>query len=185
MDANLKRVFKFFWAWDMEKEEDWLNEMSKKGYKLEKARLAVFTFRKAEKDDYIYKLSYKRVRGAKRQEYNQLFKDFGWEYVTYCNCWNYFRKKASDSNEEIYTDNESRAEIFKTLLIFIVLMTIVCVPMSVINLGYITYDVLENGMNKFYYYLTDVFIYIFDIALYTFATVKLTKKYKSLKRDIL
>lgn len=182
MDNNLKRVYKFFWAWDMEKEEEWLNEMSRKGYKLIKAKLGLFTFKK-EETDYIYKLSYKRLKGARKREYNQLFEDFGWEYVTSCNNWNYFRKKASEENTEIYTDDESKAEIFKILLRFIGLLTIVFVPFALISLVVITYDLLENGMNKLPIYLFDILIYLFDILFYIFATVKLTKKYKSLKRE--
>lgn len=32
----MKRVFKIFWAWNYEKEEKWLNDMSRQGWQLQK-----------------------------------------------------------------------------------------------------------------------------------------------------
>jgi len=34
---EIKKVFRWFWVWDFEKEERWLNEMAAQGWALKKA----------------------------------------------------------------------------------------------------------------------------------------------------
>ena len=43
--SELKKVRKWFWVWEHEKEELWLNEMALSGWVLEKVGFGVFWFR--------------------------------------------------------------------------------------------------------------------------------------------
>ena len=41
---NRKTIRKWFWVWDFEKEEDWLNEMAMNGWVLESVGFASYHF---------------------------------------------------------------------------------------------------------------------------------------------
>jgi hypothetical protein len=82
MAKNIFTKFRWFWAWQDEKEEAWLGKMSKQGYHLSSINFPGFySFGKGEPREYIYRLDYQTFRKKDRQEYLQLFKDAGWEYL--------------------------------------------------------------------------------------------------------
>ena len=48
-----------------------------------------------------------------------MFNDYGWEYIQDMNEYSYFRKKASETNEEenhIFCDNESKMDMLKRII---------------------------------------------------------------------
>ncbi|MCI0519408.1 MAG: DUF2812 domain-containing protein, partial [Chloroflexi bacterium] len=112
MNAETRKVFKWFWAWDDEKEEAWLREMAVNGWRLTAPELpASYTFKKAEPQDMVYRLDFFRGGKTSHAEYLQLFLDAGWEYVGDMSGWNYFRTPAQgDQAPEIYTDNEGKIQ---------------------------------------------------------------------------
>jgi hypothetical protein len=124
--------FKWFWAWQDEKEEAWLRAMSQQGWHLVSARpFGVYYFRGGDKSDYVYRLDYQTNRKDKGN-YLQLFQDAGWEYIGEMSGWQYFRKRAeSRESPEIYTDVESKITKYKRLLgyllIFLPIYTVVFV----------------------------------------------------------
>ncbi len=51
--------FKWFWAWQDEKEESWLRTMSQQGWHLVSARpFGVYYFRGGDKSDFVYRLDF-------------------------------------------------------------------------------------------------------------------------------
>ena len=52
--------FKWFWAWQDEKEENWLRGMSQQGWHLLSAKpFGFYNFESGEKKDFVYRLDYK------------------------------------------------------------------------------------------------------------------------------
>lgn len=118
-NPELKKVIKLFTVDDFEKEEEYLREMSLKGWHvLSVTRPGVYTFVKGEQKEYFYKLDYKSNQ-EDFETYKQLFIDAGWEYVIefnglYKGKWHYFRKEFIDGEiPDIFSDNESKIELYK------------------------------------------------------------------------
>ena len=85
-------------------------KMHKKGWKFVKVSLGgLYGFEACEPEDVVYQLDY-NPDGVKHQnEYLQMFKDCGWEYMQDFVGYSYFRKPVSemDGDESIFCDDES------------------------------------------------------------------------------
>ncbi|NLM97320.1 MAG: DUF2812 domain-containing protein [Halanaerobiaceae bacterium] len=104
MSSKIKRVLKPTPAWEEEKEEKWLREMSKEGWHLKKCTLGLYTFERAEPADYIYKYDYTGCMNIDKEEYLSIFRDAGWEHVTENAGWHCFRAKADNCRyPDLYT----------------------------------------------------------------------------------
>ena len=54
--SETKTLHKWFWVWEFEKEERWLNEMAQEGWALKKASFCTFVFEKTEPGEYIIRV---------------------------------------------------------------------------------------------------------------------------------
>lgn len=118
MNAKIVKKSKWFWAWQDEKEEDWLREMSKQGYHLNKpVFFGSYEFDLGEPADYIYRLDFNASSNKDLDTYLQLFDDAGWEYLGNLGGWQYFRIKAiAGERPEIFSDNESKIQKYQRLI---------------------------------------------------------------------
>ncbi len=127
-NRRFKTVSRIFFAWQAEKEENWLNEMSKKGWHLDNTGFITYTFRKGESEDIIYRLDFKIIRNENIDDYITLFEDAGWEYISKMGPWYYFRTEAKkDKNQELYSDNTSKIRMYNSLRW---LLIILCAPVA-------------------------------------------------------
>ena len=131
---NRKTMIRFFTVADYEEEEIWLRGQHKNGWKLSKTiPPCFFIFEKCQPEDVIYRLDYKNK--SETNDYFQIFKDYGWEYIGQCVGWLYFRKPLSETDceqdREIFSDSESRIHmidhVIKTRLLPIFIIYLVCV----------------------------------------------------------
>lgn len=114
---------RWFWAWDDEKEENWLRQMAQDGWHLISPNpFGSYTFESGEPNDVIYRLDY--ISGSTdKAEYFQLFRDAGWEHIDEMGGWQYFRKEYVDGEiYEIFSDNESKAKKYERVLLFLVIL---------------------------------------------------------------
>ena len=120
---NTVTKFKWFWAWQDEKEEAWLAEMAKEGYHLENISLpGQYSFRKGEPGNYIYRLDFQALRAKDKDSYLQLFADAGWEHVGDMGGWVYFRHKLNGGEPpEIYSDLESKIGKYHRLIAYLII----------------------------------------------------------------
>ena len=114
-----KKFIRFFTIADYEDEELWLREMNIEGWKLVDMTVPCFYhFESCEPEDVIYRLDFKN--NMQDPEYMQMTSDFGWEYVTKCNGWLYFRKHAKEievaEEGELFSDNYSRVELVRNIV---------------------------------------------------------------------
>ena len=109
---------KIFWPWQENEEEAWLREMTHQGLHLLRIAMpGVYAFRRGEPQDVVYRQDVQTPEQAERGVYLQLLQDAGWEYVTESGGLYYFRKAVEDGVEpELFTDNESRIEMYKRLM---------------------------------------------------------------------
>lgn len=131
---NRKTAIRFFTIADHDKEEVWLRNQHKNGWKLSKmVPPCFFIFEKCTPEDVAYRLDYKN--NEETSHYFQLFQDYGWESIGRCVGWLYFRKAVSEMNSEqdgeIFSNNESRIDmidhVIKTRLFPLLIIFLCCV----------------------------------------------------------
>lgn len=119
--AELKRVNHWWWIWDFEKEERWLNAMAQQGWTLERVSgLFTYWFRRTEPGEYILRLEMRE----KDDEYMALLEDAGATYVGRIAQWIYFRKPAAEGPFDLFSDVDSRTRYLERIarLLRVVLM---------------------------------------------------------------
>lgn len=115
--------FKLFWAWQDEKEEAWLREMSRQGLHLQALPFPCsYRFEAGTPRDLVYRMDY-IVDRTSYENYLQLFKDAGWEHLGEMGGWQYFRTEAGEGVvPEIYTDPDSKAQKYQRLMMILVVL---------------------------------------------------------------
>jgi hypothetical protein len=109
------RVLRFFI--NIDKEEEWLNAMARKGWRLVKKSFA-YTFRKVEPEEAVIRIDYRSFR--RRDDYADylaLFRDCGWEHIagTRSSGAHYFRKETHAGGDDIFSDAGSKAGRYKRM----------------------------------------------------------------------
>ena len=99
-----KTVYRLFAEWSFDKEEEWLNSMAKEGWTLKKVGFCKYVFERTEPGEYITRLA---MHDAD-EEYMELMRESGAEYVGRVLQWLYFRKKAELGEFELFSDIDSR-----------------------------------------------------------------------------
>ena len=156
MNKNeVKRVFRMFTIADYDKEEEFLREQHKAGYKFVRFQFPGFYYFEAcEPEDVVYQLDFNdNIRKQDKADYLQLYKDTGWEYMFDVFEWSYFRKSASLEEEEptIFTDKESKIElinrVFKRRMLPIIIVFFCCIIPEII---YMSHQWTKDGSDKMY-----------------------------------
>lgn len=173
MNTRTIREFRWFWAWDDDKEEDWLREKSNQGFHLIKVSLpGIYTFEEGLHKDYVYRLDYSPDI-KKKEDYLNLFCDAGWVYLGSQNYWQYFRKEVTGSMEpEIFTDNESKTIKYKRIISLLAAI----LPLTVVNL----INCIDRADQPFWLFLSGFFS--FFMILIAYGLWKLFRRIKEIKR---
>ncbi|MDY2957722.1 DUF2812 domain-containing protein [Floccifex sp.] len=125
-------------------EQEYLHQMHAKGWKFKHVTFpGIYSFEKVEPETMIYQLDYNPDGLKEKQEYVQMFKDCGWEYIQEFMGYSYFRKaKKEKEDESIFCDEQSRNEminrVFKGRL----------VPMLFIFCGCIIPGILTGTLQR-------------------------------------
>ncbi len=102
--AERKTIRKWFWVWDFDKEERWLNEMALAGWLLVNVGLCSYTFERCEPGEYAVRLEMHPADEA----YIAFMQETGAQYIGRVIQWIYFSKKTEDGPFEIFSDLDSR-----------------------------------------------------------------------------
>ena len=106
---------KFKLYFDTEKETEWLNEMSAKGYALTDYCWGVYSFEKCLPGEYIYQIDIVDGFFNVDDDYRKFMEEIGVELVCMWSCWAILRKKAADGPFRLYTDAESSIEHYSKI----------------------------------------------------------------------
>ncbi|ABS22306.1 DUF2812 domain-containing protein [Bacillus cytotoxicus] len=177
---EIKKTFKFFTAWNLEKEEAYLREMHQKGWAFQKYHF-MYTFKKTEPKDVVYKadFNFDFQKSLKNQrEYLEIYEMSGWKYVSSFTKWHYFCKEVVDKNElpDIYSETETRIEKLKDLLNHLVIIFLSILPA-------ISISCLESPANKLSIIIKGFIGFVVCIHMYMF--VRLILKIRKLKKEII
>jgi hypothetical protein len=105
-------MFKFKLFLDYSKEEKWLNEMARNGYQLDKVTVG-YHFKPSEPEDTCIRVDLRFFRNqADYINYITMFEDSGWKHIagTRNTGVQYFKRLSAASDEDIFSDPESRAQ---------------------------------------------------------------------------
>ena len=105
-------VRKWFWGWDFDKEEAWLNEMAAKGLALVSVGLGRYEFEETEPGEYrvAMELLEHLPTHPESRKYFEFLESTGAEQAGSFWRWCYYRKKASEGSFELFSDYESRVK---------------------------------------------------------------------------
>ena len=173
--ATRKSIFKNFYPWQFEEEQNWLQEMARQGWRLVKVDI-LYYFIAAEPEEVVYRLDYVEIYGKKMARFRQLFIDAGWEFV--CANWSgfqYFRIPLAQFTTDIYSDLPSRVEQLKRLRNSAITLVAVWIALMVPMI-----DFENSGMN-----LLIVVSYLLVAGIYVVWANKATKKIKALEQQLL
>lgn len=120
------KEFKMFF--DIEKEEQWLNEQLQKGYRcINISGLGIYTFKKTDKR-YVIRLDYQDYMSKKkREDYKGIYEDFGWSYLSgYWLGGIQYWQKEDDNQNEIFSDRQSRSNYYRRLMGYSLGLGMIC-----------------------------------------------------------
>ena len=137
-----KKQFRWFTIFEYEKEQEYLRKMHASGWKFVKVTgLGSYHFEECTPRDVIYQLDYNSDGLAHKDEYLQIFRDCGWDYIQDYAGYSYFRKEVGEDGvaEEIFCDDESRLQMMNRvikgrMIPLLVLFFAILLPQFVLNL---------------------------------------------------
>ncbi len=115
-----KTLIRWFWVWNFEKEEDWLNEMAMEGWALVSVGFLTYTFERCEPGEYIIRLE---MHGYD-DSYLSFMEDMGAEYIGRVFKWIYFRRASELGQFDIFSDIDSKIAHLKNIYTMILLIGI-------------------------------------------------------------
>lgn len=102
--AERMTKYRWFWVWDFDKEERWLNEMAANGWNLVSVGYCRYIFEKGEPGAYTYRLE---MHGYD-ENYISFMEETGAEYVGKVLQWLFFRKRSELGQFDIFSDIDSK-----------------------------------------------------------------------------
>ena len=99
-----KTVFKVFFVWDFEKEEQWLNTMAQSGWVLDKIGFCTYRFAPCAPGEYTIRMEMHQ----KDENYLRFLEEAQVEYIGRIFQWVYFRRKAQYGSFELFSDLDSK-----------------------------------------------------------------------------
>ena len=105
-----KIIRKWFFVWDFEKEERWLDDMAKQGWVLDGVGFGKYRFVPCEPGAYAVRLEMLNwlPRSEEGRKYIGFVEETGAEFVASYMRWVYFRKKVADGPFDLFSDIDSR-----------------------------------------------------------------------------
>ena len=130
-------IRKWFWAWEYDKEEKWLEEMAAKGQALVSARYATYEFEECTPGEYAVRLEMLEHTpdSEEGKQYIEFVESTGAEYIGHVMKWVYFRKKTADGPFELHGDNATRIKHLGGIIRLLKPLMAVNVGMGAYNLS--------------------------------------------------
>ncbi|MEA5049515.1 MAG: DUF2812 domain-containing protein [Eubacteriales bacterium] len=174
-----RTIFKLFAIWNFDKEEKWLNEMSRNGLALVAVGYCNYTFEDSDPGEYTVRLELleNMPTHPESERYIRFVEATGAEYLGSVFRWVYFRKKCIQGEFNLYSDYPCRIRHLNRILFFIGCLS----PVIAINAVRFLFDLYEGLPDYFHLTIGILFSLFFALAVYGFTRVSLMKR--KLKRE--
>lgn len=173
-----KVIHKWFWIWNFDKEEKWLNEMAAKGLALTSVGFCRYEFEDCVSGEYKICLEFleNNFRRVENEKYIEFLEETGAEHVGTFAGWACFRKRTTEDNFRLFSDNTSRIKHLTRIINFIMVL-----------IGVNLYAGFYNLFVMFYWHHSSVnMIGIVNLLLAVFimiGLIRLLQKRKKLKSE--
>ena len=147
-----KRYFRYFTIADYEREQKWLNAMSRSGWNFVRTNGFVYTFEKGTPGEYIYKIDLPNdsMTDVEVDAYYKFMEECGIEVVSSFKFWRYLRKKSTDgpfdsvnnTMAQLTMVNKAYGMATKMLCFFIVIFALIILALN-IALAFVSGNVAE------------------------------------------
>ena len=128
--AERKTVYRWWWVWNFDAEERWLNEMAMQGWALVSVGVFRYTFERCEPEEHIGRAECRIAD----QDYISFVEETGAEYIGRCLHWIYFRRKSELGSFELLSDIDSQMKHLRTIFNVAVAAGILNIVLGIINL---------------------------------------------------
>ena len=172
-----KTIRKWFWTWDYEKEEKWLNEMAAKGLALAGVGFAKYEFEESLPGEYAvhFELLQNCKDHPESEKYIRFIEETGGEQAGNYLRWVYFRKKTADGPFDLFSDNASRIAHLKRMMALMLPIGILNLCIGLTNAGFFVWQEISGNLVGL--------INIFLGALCCSGAWKVNSKIKKLKKE--
>ena len=171
-------IRKWFWAWEFDKEEQWLGDMAAQGKALVSARYMTYEFEDSEPGEYAVRLEMleNAPDSAEGKAYIEFVESTGAEYIGKVMKWVYFRKKTADGPFELHGDNATRIKHLSGIIRLLK-------PLMALNVGCGVYNLcIGIGLNSVVNVVCAGLSAAVVVLLYR-GMAKLNEKKKRLEKD--
>ncbi len=169
--------WKVFLSYQHEKEELWLNEMSRSGWNLiSNPGFCNYTFTNNDNKRYVYRLDYYNSK-KNDMEMISFYKDLDWNFIgKLFNGWYYFKQEeGQQSGNVLYTDNRSKISFFKRVRKTIILGGGIA---NIPNIPNIIHSFLNPGLSV----ITCLVVIVMGFLGYNI--YRISEKIKNLERSL-
>ena len=176
-----KTFYKWFWDWDFEKEEQWLNEMVDKGFIPTSVKMpGKYTFEECIPGEYTIRTEKlkNRISHPESKKYIQFIEETGAEKIDSILDWVYFKKKNDGTPFELYSDNKSKIKHLNRMISFLLILGLFNLYIGIINVYMAITD--YSRISNFNY--IGIFNILFSFLAF-YGCLKLYKKRKKLKQE--
>ena len=108
-------MIKFKLYFDKDKETQWLNEMSQKGWAMNGFFAGFYRFEPCEKGTYTYQIDFGNEFFSVSDDYREFMSDSDIEIIQSWGFWVFLRKLSSEGEFQLYTDVDSQIEHYKKI----------------------------------------------------------------------
>jgi Protein of unknown function (DUF2812) len=132
--VNARRVIKWWWVWNSEKIERYVEDMAQNGWRLSHASntLVVLDFQESAPQKVRVCVDYQRKL---TQEYTNVFEDAGWERFGRTPGWIMWRKAYQTERPEIYSDTQSLRERNRRVALTVLGVLLLQIPVLLVNIN--------------------------------------------------
>ena len=127
--AERKTIRKWFWVWEYDKEERWLNQMAMQGWALVEVGFCRYEFEACEPGEYIVRLQMQK----NDPDYVAFLEEIGAEYVGRMVQWIYVRRRAEEGPFELFSDTQSRLDHLNWIARMLLVAGVMNLLIGVIN----------------------------------------------------
>jgi len=171
-------IYKWFWMWNFDKEEQWLNEMAAKGLVLSGVGFTRYEFDENDSDRYHIRMEMldRLPKHPESQRYIRFLEETGAEHVGTLLRWVYFRKKSDEGPFDLFSDVDSRIRHLNRMLWLIGFL-------GVLNL-FNTFNISSMFLRDGYNFELAVALFCGAVALLLlYGYIQILRKKLRLKKD--
>ncbi len=172
----LQTKYRVYFVWSHDKEEKWLNEMSKKGLHLVKTGFCKYVFEENQEKQYIYRLELlkQNIKQDEKESYLDFLRETGVEQVGQYFNWVYFRKQYDEKEFEMFSDLDSKISHYNRM---ITLLMILFAP----NMLFLVNSI--NNRNSHPLSIFTIILHLLIVIVSLYGTLKLVTKVSKLKTE--